>query len=86
MSFIIFSFSLLLCYIPTRRHHGAIVTIVGVVSNIFLIVFFLEKLRLRIPKVGIIRNEIYFFVFYQCVNSGESVTNLTSSPLGFIQL
>ena len=37
--FNIFNFSLSLCYIPTRRHHGAIVTIVGVVSNIFLLVF-----------------------------------------------
>ena len=50
-------------------------TIVGVVSNIFI--GFLVKLRLRIPKVGIIRNEIYFFGFYRCVNSGELLTNLT---------
>ena len=76
VNLIFFNFSLSLCYIPTRRHHGAIVTIVGVVSNIFLLVF-LVKLRLRIPKVGIIRNEIYFFGFYRCVNSGESLTNLT---------
>ena len=50
--FNIFIFCLLLCYIPTRRHHGAIVIIV-----------FLVKLRLRIPKVGIIRNEFFFLVF-----------------------
>ena len=61
--FNIFSFSLLLCYIPTRRHHGAIVTIVGVVSNIFLLGF-LVKFRLRIQKVGIIRNEIFFFLVF----------------------
>ena len=36
-------------------------------------------------KVGIIRNEISFFGFYRCVNSGESLTNLTESPLGFFQ-
>ena len=36
-------------------------------------------------KVGIIRNKIYFFGFYRCVNSGESLANLTISPSGFIQ-
>ena len=28
-------------------------------------------------KVGIIRNEIFFFCFYRCVNFGELLTNLT---------
>ena len=27
----------------------------------------------------------YFCGFYQCVNSGNSLTNLTLSPLGFIK-
>ena len=33
------------------------------------------KIVVFCSKVGIIRNEILFFGFYRCVNSGESLTN-----------
>ena len=33
---------------------------------------------------GFIRNELPFWGFYRCVNSGESLTNLTQSHFGFM--
>ena len=39
---------------------------------------------LRLDKVGIIRNELPFWGFYGCLISGESLTNITQSPSGFI--
>ena len=50
----------------------------GGIKHIF-IGFFLLKLRLRIPKVGIIRNEIYFFWFLSMCK------NELILPMGFNQ-